>query len=80
MSVQYAALILLTPFIPLDKSDLSALAVQIGFVDVLQVELQFPADICAIICAFVIVVVGLHAALDTYEQPVGEHLYFRMKI
>ena len=65
MSVQYAALILLTPFIPLDKSDLSALAVQMGFVDVLQVELQFPADIFAIICAFVIVVVGLHAALDT---------------
>ena len=65
---------LFTPFIPLANSVAMLVDVHNGCVDVVHVELQFVFDICAIICAFVIFLFGVHGRLGTYVHPTGEHL------
>ena len=61
---------------PLAKMEAILAAEQIGFVDVVQLELQFVFDIIEIIEASVFGAIGVQAELLTYVQPVGEHLHF----
>ncbi len=49
LSVQYTALIELTPFMPLEKIEAMLVAVQRESVDTVQVELQFWLEIVVVI-------------------------------
>lgn len=65
---------LLTPFIPFESIDLMLVAEHRESVDVVQVELHCPPDICAIIWALVIFTFGVQDVFGTYVHPTGAHV------